>query len=213
MTTKLPRRALVVIDVQQEYVTGNLPIEYPPVGESIRKIAQAMDAALDAGIPTVVVQQSSPPDSPLFATGSPGWELVPEIQRRNCSHYIRKVWPSVFTDTDFEHWLNAKEVNTLVVVGFMTHNCDMSTIVHAVHKGMSVEFLSDASGSVPYDNRAGQASAEEIHRVFSVVLQSRFAAVLTVAEWLAVLRAGQAPDRDTIAGSNKRARDARARAA
>ncbi|EQD52965.1 hypothetical protein B1A_12544, partial [mine drainage metagenome] len=26
-----PRRALIVIDVQNEYVTGNLPIEYPDI--------------------------------------------------------------------------------------------------------------------------------------------------------------------------------------
>ncbi|MBH9687194.1 cysteine hydrolase, partial [Burkholderia cepacia] len=29
------RRALIVIDVQNEYVTGNLPIEYPPLDVSL----------------------------------------------------------------------------------------------------------------------------------------------------------------------------------
>jgi hypothetical protein len=41
-----PRRALVVIDVQNEYFEGGgLPIEYPPVAQSLPKITQAMDAA------------------------------------------------------------------------------------------------------------------------------------------------------------------------
>ena len=50
-----PKRALIVIDVQNEYVTGNLRIEYPDVQLSLRNIARAMDAAHDAGIPVVVI--------------------------------------------------------------------------------------------------------------------------------------------------------------
>ena len=88
----------------------------------------------------------------------------------------------------------------------MTHNCDASTIVHALHQGLKVEFLADASGSVPYENAAGRASAEEIHRVFSVVFQSRFAAVQTTADWIAALQAGQATLGDNIHASNQRAR-------
>src|SRR5476649_600514 len=52
----IPRRALLVIDVQNEYVTGDLPIEFPDVQTSLANIARAMDAARDAGIPIVVVQ-------------------------------------------------------------------------------------------------------------------------------------------------------------
>src|SRR3546814_14869269 len=55
-----PQRALVVIDVQNEYVTGNLRIEYPPVEDSLRNIGKAIDGARSAGIPVVVVQQMSP---------------------------------------------------------------------------------------------------------------------------------------------------------
>src|SRR3546814_10888356 len=61
-----PQRALVVIDVQNEYVTGNLRIEYPPVEDSLRNIGKAIDGARSAGIPVVVVQQMSPTTAPLF---------------------------------------------------------------------------------------------------------------------------------------------------
>jgi hypothetical protein len=69
-----------------------------------------------------------------------------------------------------------------------------------------VEFISDASGSVSYENRAGRATAEEIHRVMSMVLQSRFAAVMSAAEWAEMLRQGNAAERDSIYRSNRRAR-------
>lgn len=201
-----PRRALIVIDVQNEYVSGDLPIEYPPVQTALHNIGAAMDAARAAGVPVIIVQQDAPTDSPLFAHGSPGWQLHEAVASRPRDHLILKRLPSAYTGTDLQDWLAARGIDTLAVAGFMTHNCDASTIVHALHQGLKVEFLADASGSVPYENAAGRASAEEIHRVFSVVFQSRFAAVQTTADWIAALQAGQATLGDNIHASNQRAR-------
>ncbi|MDE2279362.1 MAG: cysteine hydrolase [Xanthomonadaceae bacterium] len=200
-----PRRALVVIDVQNEYESGGLRIQYPPVADSLRNIGRAMDAAHVAGIPVIVAQQSSPADAPLFATGSRGWELHPLVAGRPRQHYLRKTLPSAFAGTDLGDWLREHGVDTLAVVGYMTHNCNDTTIKHAFDAGLQVEFLMDASGSVPYANRAGSATAEEIHRVFAVVEQSRYAAVMTTDEWIAHLAHGTAPERDTIHASHQRA--------
>ncbi|MDX8515456.1 cysteine hydrolase family protein [Mesorhizobium captivum] len=200
-----PRRALVVVDVQNDYNGGNLAIQHPPFADSAVNVARAMDAATAAGIKVVVVKQMAPETSPIFAKGSHGSELHPEIARRARDHYVEKTLPSAFTGTDLEDWLRANGIDTIAVVGYMTHNCDLSTIIHAVHMGFAVEFLSDASGSVPYANCAGYASAEDIHRVVSVVLQSRFAAVLKTAEWIDCLKTGALPERDTIYASNQRA--------
>jgi nicotinamidase-related amidase len=200
-----PRRALVVVDVQNDYDGGNLAIQHPPFAETVANVARAMDAAAAAGIRIVVVRQMAPESSPIFAKGSHGGELHPEIARRGRDHYVEKTMPSAFTGTDLEAWLRANAIDTIAVVGYMTHNCDLSTIIHAAHMGFAVEFLSDASGSVPYANSAGYASAEDIHRVVSVVLQSRFAAVLKTAEWIDCLTTGVLPERDTIYASNQRA--------
>ncbi len=200
-----PNRALIVIDVQNEYVTGNLRIEHPPVQESLAKIGHAMDAARAAGIPVVVVRNRAPVDSPIFALGSPGWELHPVVASRPHDHFIEKTLPGAFTETDLAGWLAARGVDTITVAGYMTHNCDASTIVDAVHRGLKAEFLVDATGSVPYANEAGYASAEDIHRVFSVVLHSRFAAVVTTAAWIDAVRDGRRLDRSTIYASNQAA--------
>ena len=79
-----------------------------------------------------------------------------------------------------------------------------------MHAGLAVEFLHDATGSVPYENSAGFASAEEIHRVFSVVLQSRFAAVASTDQWIAALNGGASLERGNIFASNQAARARRA---
>lgn len=202
------RRALIVVDVQNEYVTGNLPIEYPDIQRSLTNIALAMDAAKQAGLPIVVIQNTAPANAPIFAKGSLGWQLHDVVARRQWTHYVEKSLPSAFADTDLQAWLTTHGIDTLTVVGYMTHNCVDSTIKQAVHMGLKAQFLADAGGSVPYENRAGKQTAEQIHRAFSVVLQSRFAAVMSTAEWIAAIRRNDAPERDSIFQSNQRARNA-----
>lgn len=205
-----PRRALLVIDVQNEYFTGDMPIEYPPVDTSLPNILQAIEAAQAAGVPVIVVQHDAPEDSPIFAKGSQLWELHPAIAEIEADHRINKSMADVFVGTDLKQWLSVKNVDTLTVVGYMSHNCDASTIYHASHDGFKVEFLSDATGSVPYENAGGKASAEEIHRVFSTVFHSNFAAVATTKDWIGAVDEGRAIEPDNIYLSNLRARTARA---
>lgn len=200
------RRALVVIDVQNEYVSGNLLIEYPDVNRSLANIGTAIDAARAAGIPVVVVQNTAPAGSPLFDKGSHGWQLHDVVALRAHDFYVEKSLPSAFAGTALAQWIAQHEINTLTVAGYMTHNCVASTVMHALHAGLAVEVLHDATGSVPYANRAGMASARDIHDAFSVVFQSRFAAVLETAGWIDAVKSGSAPERDTIFGSNQRAR-------
>ncbi len=201
-----PVRALLVIDVQNDYVGGRLPIEFPPVEMSLANIGRAMDAAKAAGAPVVVVQHVSTEDAPFMARGTTGAGLHPTVTSRTFDHHILKESPSAFAGTDLEAWLRERGIDTIVIAGYMTHNCDFSTVVHAVHAGFKVEFLADATGSVSYANRAGSASAAEIHRIFTVVMQSRFAAVMNTEEWISFLAAGGEPHRDTIHSSNLRTR-------
>ena len=201
-----PRRALLVIDAQNEYVTGNLPIEYPDVRLSLRNIGKAMDAARSMEIPVVVVQNTAPAGAPIFVKGTPGWQLHDTVARRARDHYLEKTLPSAFHGTDLAAWIEQRGIDTLSVAGYMTHNCVASTVMHALHAGLAVEVLSDATGAVPYANRAGRASAEEIHRAFSVVFQSRFAAVLDTDQWTAAVRDGGPIHRDSIFTSNQQAR-------
>ncbi|OQV15898.1 putative Uncharacterized isochorismatase family protein YddQ [Hypsibius exemplaris] len=204
-----PRRALVVIDVQNEYISGKFLIEYPPVESSLANIKKALDAAEKHGIPVVMVQHVLPESAPIFARGSHGVKLHPSIASRPYAHFVEKTLPSCFAGTDFGAWLTANKIDTLTIVGYMTHNCDDSTMREAFHAGYEVEFLHDAAGSLPYKNKAGSATAEEIHRAVSVVMQSAFAAVQTTDEWIASLIGGEKPERDNIFVSNQRVVQAR----
>ena len=200
-----PRRALLVVDVQNEYFSGNLRIEYPEPQQSLANIGRAMDAATAAGIPVIVVRHLAPAGAPIFAPGSVGAELHPEIARRPCDLLFDKHLASCFAGTELADWLQQRGIDTLSVVGYMTHNCDDATVRHAAHHGWKVELLHDAAGSLPYRNALGSASAEEIHRVFCVVMHTGFAAVCSTADWLAAVAGGKALAADSVWQSHQRA--------
>lgn len=205
MTTPSSRRALVVIDVQNEYVDGKFRIEYPPVASSLPKIAQAMDAAHAEGIPIFVVQHVLPSDAPIFAAGSEGVRLHIVVADRPYDHLVTKDLPSVFSAREFEPWLKEEGVDTLTIIGYMTHNCNDATARDAMHRGYEVEILSDAAGSLPYKNTAGAASAAEIYRTTLIIMESAYGAVLTTDQWVASLKVPARATRDNIFHSNQRA--------
>ena len=53
-----PQRALVLVDVQNDYFdeSGPLAIQYPPREESLARIIDAIGAAQQAGVPIAVIQ-------------------------------------------------------------------------------------------------------------------------------------------------------------
>lgn len=204
-TPGAPRRALIVIDVQNEYFSGKLRIEYPPVNTSLPNICRAMDAATAACIPVVVVQHLFPAAAPVFAADSEGAALHPEVAKRPRDLLVEKCVASALTGTPLGAWLKEQGIDTLSIVGYMTHNCDDSTVRQAHHEGWKVELLHDATGALPYTNAAGAATAEEIHRVFTVVMHSNFAAVADTDAWVSAVARGEALPIDNVFLSNQRA--------
>ena len=148
-------RALLVIDVQGEYDGGALPIAWPPLAPPCPALRRAIDAATARGIPLVVVQQTGPADAPAFATGSPGWQLLPTMDGVVADLAIEKSLPSAFAGTPLQEWLQDTGVDTLTLVGFLTHNCIDSTAREALHRGYRVEVLADATGTVALRNPVG----------------------------------------------------------
>ena len=187
------KRALIVIDVQNEYFDGALPISHPPPQVSLANIARAMDAATAAGIPVIVVQHGDDdPESPIFRKGSPAWELRPEIGRRSRDQLVEKTFPGSFTETPLGGILESAGVETVAIAGYMTHMCVDTTSRQAAHRGYAVEILSDATGTLSLENSGGTASGEELHRATLVAQGQFFADVVTTDEWLDRLTGGEA---------------------
>lgn len=204
-----PRRALIVIDAQQEYFEGLLPIQYPARDKSCTRIALAMDAAADAGIPVVVVQHQAPAGSPAFAPESPTFQLHPEIAKRaeNAAHRFTKSYASIFADTGLEEWLREREIDTITIVGYMTNNCVIGSAAAAEPLGFTVEVLSDVTGAIDIVNSAGSAPAKQVHETIMALLNSNWAAVATTSAWTEAVNSENALAGDNLIESAARGRN------
>jgi len=175
-------RALLVIDVQNEYFTGALPITHP--AGHLEQILKAMDAAAGK-VPTVVIQHHFPqPEMSFFQKGTSGWELHDEIKARQHDLLVEKTLPGSFTNTALEDWLNENGITTVTIAGYMTHMCCDTTARQAVHRGFTVEFLSDATGTLDLSNEAGEVTAEELQRSILCAQQMLLSEVLGVESWI-----------------------------
>lgn len=201
MTAK--RRALIVVDVQNEYFDGILQIQYPPREESLANIVRAMDVAIELDMPVVVLQHETPEGSPVFAVNSPSWALRPEIERRMRPEFklTSKTYASAFTGDGVDGWLAEKQIDAVTIVGYMTNNCDIATAVDAEIRGIDAEILSDASGSIHLSNNVGSVSAEQLHRTLMVLLNSNFAAVTDTRSWVEAVRTGGELPKDNLVTS------------
>lgn len=176
-------RALLVIDVQNEYFPGGaLPITHPT--GHLETILKVMDEA-KGKVPTIVIQHYfDDPEKPFFQKGTSGFELHPEIAKRTCNLSIEKQLPGSFTNTPLEEWLREHDIDTVTISGYMTHMCCDTTARQAVHRGFNVEFLSDATGTLPLSNSAGEVTAEELHRSILCAQQMLLSEVLSADEWV-----------------------------
>ena len=188
-----PRRALVVIDVQNEYFDGPLEIRFPPREESLARIVTAMDVAAQHELPVVVVRHELPAGAPVFAAGSTGHALHPDVDKRvtEATKQVGKSRASVFSGTDVAAWLTAHDVDRITLVGYMTNNCVIGTAAAAEDLGIAVEVLSDATGAIDLANDAGSVSARQVHETLMALLNSNFAAVGTTEAWTGVVEQGQ----------------------
>ena len=162
---------------------ANYRVSYPENGLS--NILRAMDSAHDNKIPVIVIQHTAPQEnSKTFRKGSDECKLHPEVITRPYNHLVEKTLPGSFTGTDLESWLRERGIDIVAISGYMTQMCCDTTARQALHLGFSVEFLSDATGTLQISNYAGTVTAEELHRAILVTQAMRFSRVLSTDEWI-----------------------------
>lgn len=177
-------RALLVIDVQREYFDGALPITYP--AGHLQNILAVMDQAAKSKLPTAVIRHHQPdPQSPIFRLNSELWQLHDEVEERPRDILIDKQLPGSFTNTGLEQWLKEVGADTVSIAGYMTHMCCDTTARQAFHRGYAVEFLRDATGTLPVENEAGRATAEQLQTSILVAQQMFISQVISNEDWLA----------------------------
>ena len=183
----LPARttALLVIDFQNEYFTGSLPI---PNGIGALQNARALvDYADRHDWKVVHVQHIAPVESPLFAANSRNAEISSDIRSGPSHLLITKTSVSVFASTDLAETLKADGVTHLVLCGLMTHACVAGAARDAVPAGFDVVVVADACATRDIEfNGTYSVSHEMLHLSALAEIADTFGSVVNTRDLLSL---------------------------
>ena len=185
----VPRRAVVLVDVQNEYARPPLRIRYPRLRDCLGQIERVLDAAANVGLPVVCVQHAGRPGGAIFDPEGKGFALCPSIERRRTPQWklVVKRRGAIYAGTDLAAWVHERGVDTVTLVGFMVNNCVLASAAWGETIGLTTEVLSDAVGAINLCNRAGKADARTVHTTLMALLHSNWAAVATTDDWCRAL--------------------------
>jgi nicotinamidase-related amidase len=161
-------RALLVVDVQNEFSTGGQReiAHYP---SAIEQILRHVQAARRDGRPIAWVQHHNQPHEPrAFVPGSWGAALPPglgPVSDAGPERLFVKDVSGAFGATDLGVWLRDLGVTSLLVVGFHAHLCLSTTAREALSLGFDVQVDPEATGARDLEDPVlGRLTADQVRR-------------------------------------------------
>lgn len=137
------REGVIVIDMLEEFVHGRLGSERTL--SVVSPIENLLTVARRAGKPVVYVSDAhlaSDPEMRVWGQhamkGSPGAQIVSELQPQEGDYVLEKRTYSAFHDTGLDLLLRGLHVDIVVIAGIHTHICDRQTAADAFARGYDI---------------------------------------------------------------------------
>ncbi|AQT51974.1 isochorismatase family protein [Burkholderia cenocepacia] len=177
--------ALLVIDFQDEYFTGALPI--PNGADALRNAVELVDHADRSGWQVVHVMHVAPEGSPIFAINGATVGIHRDILPKPTHRLVEKEAVSVFASTDLADVLKRDGITHLVICGLMTHACVAGAARDAVPAGFDVTVAADACATrdIAVDAQL-QVSHDVLHRAALAEISDTFGAVMNTRDILSL---------------------------
>jgi nicotinamidase-related amidase len=133
------KKAVLVIDMQRDFIDEGAPIECPGGRDIIAPIQRLLNLARQKGLPVIYTQEAHRAEGVDFGReldgeepvhcveGTPGVEIIPNLTPRPRDFLIVKRRYSAFFATDLDLLLRGLEVDTLILTGVATDVCVRAT--------------------------------------------------------------------------------------
>jgi nicotinamidase/pyrazinamidase len=154
------RRALLVVDMQNDHLTPGRPLEVPRAREIVSALAQRLEVARRENVPVVyVVDEHETGDADLDIwgahniKGTEGSQVWLPLAPKAGDKVVAKPTYSAFTRSNLAEVLGKLKVDTLVLTGCLTELGLLATATDALQRGFAVE--------VPPETQAGATAQTE----------------------------------------------------
>lgn len=167
--------ALVLIDCQEEYRSGFLPLT--GVDAAVQEAAALLARARALGTPVIHVRHVGKPGG-AFDPDGPGGQIMAELAPREGETIVEKGLPNSFAGTNLQDALSTTNRKTLVVAGFMTHMCVSATTRSALDHGYFTTVVDSACATRDLPKpKGGVLAARDLHDAALTALSDRFAVI------------------------------------
>lgn len=180
----MPKRALVLIDVQNDYFSGGKwPLEgIEPAADNAVKLLAAARAAGDL---VVHVRHEFPTtDAPFFAPGSAGAEIHPKVRGLEGEPVVLKHHVNSFRETDLQAILDRHGIEEVVICGAMSHMCVDAGVRAASDLGYNCVVVHDACATRDQEFEGTLVPAADVHAAFMAALRFGYAKLVSTEEYL-----------------------------
>jgi nicotinamidase-related amidase len=175
------KSALLVIDFQNEYFKGRMPI--PDGAAALAKTRELISFADSHKIPVYHVQHVAPAGSAVFAIDGETVKFHKDMQPRPQDVVLQKNTVSVFASTDLNEQLKKAGIQTLIISGLMTHACVAGAARDAAPLGYSVIVAADATATRAITRANGVSiDKDSLHKAALAEVEDTFGDVLTTAQ-------------------------------
>ncbi len=171
--------ALVLIDYQNEYVNGAMPLGQAGT-DAIKNARLLLDKARDQNIPIFHIAHHGEENGNVFDPLSSNVEIVEQLQPQDGETVIVKKHPNAFYDTQLQALISKTQKQQIIFAGFMSHMCVSSTARAAFDLGFDSFVCHDACATRDLPSASKETiSAEVMHDTAMAALQDRFAALVS----------------------------------
>ena len=181
----MPKRALVLIDIQNDYFPGG---KWPLSGieTAAENAAKVLEAARAAGDLVVHVRHEFPSaDAPFFAPGSAGAKIHPTVRGVDGEPVVLKHHVNSFRETDLKEILDRHGVEEVVICGAMSHMCVDAGVRATSDLGYQCVVVHDACATRDQEFEGMVVPAAEVHAAFMAALRFGYARLVSTEEYLA----------------------------
>ena len=177
-------RALVIIDIQNDYFPGGrMPLAGPDAAGA--QAGALLAAFRKRGAPVFHVQHvSTRPGATFFLPDTDGAAIHASVTPRAGERVIVKHFPNAFRETSLAEEIRAASVDELLFVGMMTHMCIDTSVRAAADLGFRCSVGADACATRDLAWGGRTVDAALVHAAFLAALNGAFARVAPVAELL-----------------------------
>ncbi|MFK8252361.1 cysteine hydrolase family protein [Ancylobacter terrae] len=181
----MPRRALVLIDLQNDYFPdGKWPlVDIEAAGARAARILAAARAAGDLVVH--VRHEQTGPDAPFFVAGSAGAQTHPMVRAEPGEAVIVKNEVNAFKATGLKDVLDGADITRITLVGAMSHMCVDAAARAASDLGYTVTVVHDACATHDLEHAGTKVPADQVHAAFMAALGFAYAELVSADEYLA----------------------------